>query len=73
MYSIETGEHEIRKTMGQHNTSALYDAVRLKYVFIFSFFNKTHVINWRSVQYQSFVLRFLGSKPRQFVELNTKD
>ena len=41
VYSIETGEHEIRKTMGQHNTSALYDAVRLKYVFIFSFFTKT--------------------------------
>ena len=35
MYSIETGEHEIRKNMGQQNTSALYDTVRLKYAFIF--------------------------------------
>ena len=51
MYSIETGEHEIRKNMGQQNTSALYDTVRLKYAFIF-FQQNTYMIKWFSVQYQ---------------------
>ena len=60
--------------MGQNDSSALCDAVRLEYIFILSFFNiipgyDKLVFGMMSIIH--FVLS--GSKPRQFVELNTKD